>query len=395
MTARFDDSVAQRTRIYLSPPHVGEEERRLVMDAIDSNWVAPLGPHVEAFEQEFGTYVGASQAVALSSGTAAIHLALLAAGVGVGDEVLVSTFTFAATANPVVYVGARPTFIDSERESWNMDPALLEDVLKRRGRRNQLPKAVILVHLYGQSADTDAIRALCDRHGVLLIEDAAEAVGARYKGRAPGIDGWVGVYSFNGNKIITTSGGGMLVTRDAAVASRVRFLATQARDPEVHYQHSAIGYNYRLSNLLAALGRGQLRALEDRVTTRRRIFETYRDALATEPGLSFMPEATWGDARSRATRWLTCVEIDPEEFSVDRETVRLALEGRNVESRPVWKPLHLQPVFASCEFVGPGVAEDIFDKGLCLPSGTALTRDQLETVIDVVRTARRTSALRV
>jgi dTDP-4-amino-4,6-dideoxygalactose transaminase len=375
-------------RLYLSPPHLGDDERRLVLEAIDSNWVAPLGPHVDAFERELAQYVGAKHAVALSSGTAALHLALVVADIGAGDEVLVSSFTFAASANPICYVGARPTFVDSDRGSWNMDPGLLEETLAARARKNRLPKAVVLVHLYGQSADIDPIRDACERYGVRLIEDAAEAVGARYKGRAPGIDGWVGFFSFNGNKIITTSGGGMLVTADATVAARIRSLATQARDPAPHYQHSEVGYNYRLSNLLAAVGRGQLRVLDERVAARRRIFARYQEALSREPGISFMPEATFGDARSRSTRWLTCIEIDPKEFSVDRETVRLALEERDIESRPVWKPLHLQPVFAECETVGGNICETIFRNGLCLPSGSALSNDEIDMVIDIVRNAR-------
>lgn len=375
-------------RLYLSPPHLGQHERRLVLDALESNWIAPLGPHVDAFECEVGGYLGADNAVALSSGTAALHLALLVAGVGKGDEVLVSSFTFAATANPVRYVGATPAFVDCDRESWNMDPNLVAEELEARARRNRLPKALIVVHLYGQCADTDAIKAHCDRYGVLLIEDAAEAIGARYKGRAAGVDGWAGVFSFNGNKIITTSGGGMLVTPSAEIAAKVRHLATQARDPAAHYQHSAIGYNYRLSNLLAAVGRGQLLVLEERVAARRRIFDRYVAALSAEPGISFMPEATFGDSRSRATRWLTCIEIDPREFSVDREAVRLALLSRQIESRPLWKPLHLQPAFTGCAVVGGTVCEGIFDAGLCLPSGSALTDADLDMVTDIIRSVR-------
>lgn len=376
-------------RLYLSPPHLGKDERELVLEAIDSNWVAPFGPQVDAFEAEFAAYAGVAHVVALSSGTAALHLALVVAGVGPGDEVFVSTFTFAASANPICYVGARPTFVDSDRRSWNMDPDLLEEALAGRSRRGQLPKAVVLVHLYGQSADTDRIRAACDRHGVVLIEDAAEACGTLYKGRAVGIDGWAGFYSFNGNKIITTSGGGAFVTADAKSAARVRSLAAQARDQAPHYQHSSIGYNYRLSNLLAAIGRGQLRVLEERVAARRRIFCRYYESLSGSPGIAFMPEENYGDPRSRATRWLTCVEISPNEFGADRDTVRLELHRREIESRPVWKPLHLQPVFADCEVIGGSVSEAIFQNGLCLPSGSALAERELDMVIDGVLYAQR------
>jgi dTDP-4-amino-4,6-dideoxygalactose transaminase len=377
-------------QLFLSPPHLGADERRLLLDAIDSNWVAPLGPHVDAFERELAQYVGTEHAVALSSGTAALHLALVAAGIGTGDEVWVSSFTFAASANPVCYVGARPTFVDSDRISWNLDPSLLAEALADRARRgHRMPRALILVHLYGQSADTDRVAALCAEHGILLIEDAAEALGARYKGRAPGVDGWVGFYSFNGNKIITTSGGGMLVTRDSEIARRVRMLSTQAREPAPHYQHAHVGYNYRLSNLLAAVGRGQLRVLEDRVAARRRIFERYRAALAAEPGITFMPEARFNHDDSSATRWLTCLEVDPIAFGATREQIRLTLAAHDIESRPVWKPLHLQPVFADCDVIGGSVCRDIFDRGLCLPSGSAMTDEMVDRVSDLVLRSRK------
>ena len=367
-------------RIYLSPPHLSGLEQQYVADAFATNWIAPLGPHVEAFEREFCAATGARHAVATSSGTAALHLALILANVGAGDEVLVSTLTFIASANPVIYVGGRPTFVDSERISWNMDPNLLEDLLARRARRGQLPKAIVLVHLFGQSADIDPILETCQRYGVCLIEDAAEALGAEYKGKMPGVFGQFGIYSFNGNKIITTSGGGMLVTESAAEAGQARKLATQARDSAPHYQHSSIGYNYRMSNVLAGIGRGQLAVLPERVDARRRNFAYYAKALVGLPGISFMPEAPWG----RATRWLSVIVVDPSLFGATREDIRVALEHENIEARPVWKPLHMQPVFAGCDYVGGSVAEEIFSNGLCLPSGSSMTDGDLERVIRIL-----------
>jgi pyridoxal phosphate-dependent aminotransferase EpsN len=364
---------------------MGGNEQALVAEAFASNWIAPLGPHVDGFEAEFAARVGSRHAAALSSGTAALHLALQLVGVGAGDEVLVSSLTFSASVNPIVYLGARPVFIDSERGSWNMDPALLEETLEARARAGKLPKAVLLVHLYGQSADIDPILAACERHGVVLVEDAAEALGATYKGRAPGTFGKVGIYSFNGNKIITTSGGGMLVADDEALVAHARKLATQARDPAPHYEHTEIGYNYRLSNVLAAIGRGQLQVLEDRVLARRANFAFYTEALGDLPGIELMPEAPWG----RHSRWLTTLTIDPREFGADREEVRLALDAGNIEARPVWKPMHLQPVFSRYEAVGGAVAEDLFARGLCLPSGSNLLREDLERVAEAVRQVHR------
>ncbi|MFN8486686.1 MAG: aminotransferase class I/II-fold pyridoxal phosphate-dependent enzyme [Caldilineaceae bacterium] len=357
------------------------QEERMVAEAFATNWIAPVGPHVTAFEEEFAELVGAPYAAALSSGTAALHLALLLAGVGQGDEVLVSTLTFSASANPIMYLGGRPVFIDSESRSWNMDPELLCETLTRKARQGRLPKAVVVVHLYGQSANLAPILEACNRYGVPLIEDAAEALGSTYQGHAPGTLGKAGIYSFNGNKIITTSGGGMLVSADAAFIAHAKKLATQARDNAPHYQHSEIGYNYRLSNVLAGIGRGQLLVLEDRVQARRHNFAYYQKHLGDLPGLAFMPEAPWG----RHTRWLTCLTIDPEQFGATREEIRLALEENNIEARPVWKPLHLQPVFANYESVNPGVAEDLFLRGLCLPSGSNLTEAELERVVTVVR----------
>ena len=357
----------------------------LVEQAFASNWIAPLGPQVDAFEREFCQTVGARHAVAVSSGTAALHLALILSDVGSGDEVFVSTLTFSASVNPIIYQGARPVFVDSERHSWNMDPALLVEALEQRARQRRLPKAVVLVHIYGQSADVDPILAACQRHNVILIEDAAEALGASYKGQTPGVLGRMGIYSFNGNKIITTSGGGMLVAADELLIAHGRKLATQAREPAPHYEHTEIGYNYRMSNVLAAIGRGQLQVLEDRVQARRRNFDWYSQMLGHLPGIEFMPEAPWG----RHNRWLTVITIDSGHFGVDRETVRLALEAVNIESRPVWKPMHLQPVFSSYEYVGDDVAASFFRDGLCLPSGSNLSAADLERVVDIIVNLRR------
>ena len=319
---------------------------QFVAEAFAGNWIAPVGPHVNAFEQEFAALVGVDHAAALSSGTAARHLALMLAGVGPGDEVIVSTLTFSASANPIVYLGAKPVLIDSETTSWNMDPALLVETLQRKARQGKLPKAVVLVHLYGQSANIAPIRAACDRYGVALIEDAAEALGSTYQGRSPGTFGQAGIYSFNGNKIITTSGGGMLVSNDGAFIAHARKLATQARDDAPHYQHSEIGYNYRLSNVLAGIGRGQIRVLEERAQrrvpigreARRRNFDYYYETLGHLPGIDFRAqwapapgrEAPWG----RHTRWLTCMTVNPDEFGATREDLRLALEAENIEARP-------------------------------------------------------------
>ena len=369
-----------KQRIYLSSPHMSGQEERFVAEAFATNWIAPVGPHVTAFEEEFAEMVGTPYAAALSSGTAALHLALMLAGVGTGDEVLVSTLTFSASANPIVYLGGRPVFIDSERVSWNMDPELLVATLARKARQGCLPKAVIIVHLYGQSADLNPILEACNTYDIPLIEDAAEALGSSYQGRAPGTFGKTGIYSFNGNKIITTSGGGMLVSHDAALITHAKKLATQARDPGPHYQHSEIGYNYRLSNVLAGIGRGQLQVLEDRVEARRHNFDYYQETLGHLPGIEFMPEASWG----RHTRWLTCITIDPHEFGATGEEIRLALEAENIEARPVWKPMHMQPIFAEYESVGGAVAEALFTQGLCLPSGSNLTETDLARVVATI-----------
>ncbi|ULP70398.1 Putative pyridoxal phosphate-dependent aminotransferase EpsN [Nodularia sphaerocarpa UHCC 0038] len=368
--------------ILLSTPHIGNQELQFVKEAFDTNWIAPVGPHVDAFEQEFCQLTGAGYGAAVSSGTAALHLALQLVGVESGDEVFCSTLTFVATANPIIYLGAKPVFIDSDRTSWNMNPELLQLALENRAHSGKLPKAVVLVHLYGQSADIDPILKICDQYDIPLIEDAAEALGATYKGRSPGTFGRIGIYSFNGNKIITTSGGGMLVADDPQLVAKARFLATQARDPAPHYQHSEIGYNYRLSNILAGIGRGQLQVLSERVAARRRNFEIYAAALGNLPGIEFMPEVNYG----QATRWLTCLTINPQAFGADREQIRIALAAKQIEARPVWKPLHLQPVFAECECIGGAIAEDLFIHGLCLPSGSNLTDEDLARVIDEITT---------
>ncbi|HEY9480216.1 MAG TPA: aminotransferase class I/II-fold pyridoxal phosphate-dependent enzyme [Gemmatimonadaceae bacterium] len=378
------------SRIYLSPPHMGPLEQQLIAEVFASNWIAPLGPHVDAFQSEFAKMVGSSQAVALSSGTAALHLAIQLTGAGPGDDVLVSTLTFAASVNPIRYVGATPVFIDSERESWNMDPELLCNELARRARIGKLPKAVVLVHLYGQCAHIGPIMAACQRYEIPVIEDAAEALGASYQGEHPGTFGRMGIFSFNGNKIITTSGGGMLVTEDALLAARALKLATQARDRAPHYEHSEIGYNYRMSNVLAAIGRGQLRVLEDRVEARRRNFEYYAEALGDIPGLDFQPEADWG----RHTRWLTTLTVDPRAYGATSTTLRQALEASNIEARPVWKPMHLQPVFREFPVVGGAVSADLFSRGICLPSGSSLTEEELERVCQVVRSVHEMASPR-
>ena len=440
------------TRIYLSPPHLSGKELEFVRDAFESNWIAPLGPQVDAFEQEFVEAIsgleprmdtdkhrvtnsgfsmhnsslsaGPLYATALSSGTAALHLALRILGLQRGEEVICSTFTFSASANAIAYEGGVPVFIDCDAASWNMDPGLLREELAACARRGKLPRAVIVVDLYGQCADYDPILAACAEYGVPVIEDAAEALGATYEGkvkakvkvekgngrsssqkskaksqkskppiststftsacsRPAGSFGAAAVFSFNGNKIITTGGGGMLVSHDKAIVEKARFLATQARDSAPHYQHSEIGFNYRMSNVLAAIGRGQLQVLTQRIAARRRNFEFYQQALGDLPGIEFMPEAPFG----RSARWLTCLTIDPEVFGATREDVRLALDKENIEARPVWKPMHLQPVFKGCRVRGGGVSERLFENGLCLPSGSALTEQDLGRVCEVVRKA--------
>jgi pyridoxal phosphate-dependent aminotransferase EpsN len=368
--------------ILLSTPHMGQNELEFVKEAFTTNWIAPVGPHIDAFEQEFCAVTGAEYAAAVSSGTAAIHLALRLLDIGAGDEVFCSTLTFAASANPIIYQNATPVFVDSDSKSWNMNPDLFCEAIAHRAKIGKLPKAVILVHLYGQSADIEPILQTCDQYEIPIIEDAAEALGATYKGKTPGTFGRIGIYSFNGNKIITTSGGGMLVSNQPELVAKAKFLATQARDTAPHYQHSQIGFNYRMSNVLAGIGRGQLQVLGERVAARRRNFEVYQQALGHLPGIKFMPEADFGTC----TRWLSCLTIDSQKFGADREHVRLELAKQQIETRPVWKPLHLQPVFASCEVLGKEVSEHLFADGLCLPSGSNLTDEELQQVIDAIYT---------
>ncbi|UCG42172.1 MAG: DegT/DnrJ/EryC1/StrS family aminotransferase [candidate division WOR-3 bacterium] len=422
-----------KRRIYLSPPHMSGREMDLVRQAFESNWIAPLGPHVDAFERELCDLIDIPHAVALSSGTAALHLALRVLTRTEGRRtkdhrrrgaVFCSSFTFSATANAIAYEGLTPVFIDCDGQSWCMDPGLLREELEACAKRGKLPLAVIVVDLYGQSADHDPILAACDEFGVPVIEDAAEALGATYWGaektgdggrktgrgssrssvtgpRPAGSFGAAGVFSFNGNKVITTSGGGMLVSHDRAIVDKARFLATQARDPAPHYQHSEIGFNYRISNILAAIGRAQLEVLEERVGARRRNFEFYQQALGDLPGVKFMPEAPYG----RSTRWLTCLAIEQDEAEAKGKigtkrndsssspgststfvlTLIEALEAENIEARPLWKPMHLQPVFRGCRVCGGAVSERLFETGLCLPSGSALTKEDLERISAVVR----------
>ena len=370
-------------QVLLSTPHMGEAELEYVAEAFRTNWIAPLGPNVDAFETEIAAMVGVKHAVALSSGTAAIHIALRLLDVGVGDVVFCSTLTFIASINPAIYQGARPVFIDSEPESWNMSPRALEQALLAAKAAGQLPKAVIVVCLYGQSADMDPIVALCDQFGVPLVEDAAESLGAKYRGRASGTFGKLGIYSFNGNKIITTSGGGMLVTDSAEMADRARFLATQARDPAPHYQHSVIGYNYRMSNVLAGVGRGQLKVLDERVAARRRVFETYKSELASIDWLEWMPEPEW----SFSTHWLAACVIKPDAPITVDKLIR-ALSDEFIEARPMWKPMHLQPIFADAEYYRHGnesVSDGLFERGICLPSGSNLTDGQIGRVIETIQ----------
>ncbi len=382
-------------RIYLSPPHMSGHERELVEEVFRSNWIAPLGPMVDAFEREMCGYTGAKSSLAVSSGTAAIHLALMLLGVKQGDEVLCSSFTFAGSAFPIVYCGATPVFIDSEEESWNMDPELLDHAIKDRIRKGKKPKACIVVHLYGQSANMDAIMQVCAKHGVPVIEDAAESLGSFYRGKHTGTIAPLGVLSFNGNKIITTSGGGMLLGHDPAMIKKAKYLATQAREDLPYYEHNEIGFNYRMSNIVAAIGRGQLMVIEQRVARRREIFEYYKKELSDIPGISFMPEPVW----SRSNRWLTCMTIDEnftraqgegktssiKPFNFSTDFIRLSLERENIESRPFWKPMHLQPVFRNCPVYTKGVSERLFNTGLCLPSGTGMTEADLARVTACIK----------
>ncbi len=369
-------------RILLSVPHMGGQEQTFVDEAFASNWLSPVGPNIDAFEREFQALLGLP-AVALSSGTAAIHMGLRWLGVQPHDEVLCSTLTFAASCNPVRYLGAEPVFIDSDYATWNMDPNLLEKALIHRARINKLPKAVIVVHLYGQCADMDAIQGLCATYGLPVLEDAAEALGAKYKGRPAGTLGDLAAFSFNGNKIITTTGGGMLVSKDPEAIVKARFWAMQARDPGIAYNHSEIGYNYRLSNVLAGIGRGQLRVLNRRVRERREVAFRYRDAFADLAGIKLMPQASYG----LHTNWLSCFCIDEARFGCSRDELIRILDAANIETRPVWKPMHLQVLYSRSECYGGAVAEDLYRRGICLPSSSSLSADEQLYVVNAVRRA--------
>ena len=379
-------------RIFLSPPHLGRHEINYVHKAIEDNWVAPVGPNLAGFEADICAAVGVPFCVALTSGTAALHLGLLLLGVGPGNEVLCPSFTFMATANPILYCGATPVFVDSEPDTWNLCPVRLREAIEDRIKRSKKPRVLLLVHLYGMPAKVPEILAMAAEFGIPVLEDAAEALGARFNGQPLGSFGRVGVFSFNGNKILTTSGGGALVTHDRALAERARFLATQAKDDAPHYQHSEVGYNYRLSNLLAGIGRGQMELLADRVKRRREIFRWYQEHLAGLPNLEVAPDTE--APGSLANRWLTTVLLGPADppddgsaFAVTPEILRWALEAHNIESRPLWKPLHLQPLFAGAPMYGGAVCADLFARGLCLPSGTALTEADLCRVAEALREA--------
>jgi dTDP-4-amino-4,6-dideoxygalactose transaminase len=368
------------SRIYLSPPDVRPVERKMLLDALDSGWVAPAGPDIDAFEEELADRCGVEHAVAVSSGTAALHLALLLAGVQPGDDVLVPTFTFAATANAVVYCGGRPCFIDSEARTWNLDPELLRGELDERRRQNRLPAAVVTVDLYGQCAAYEEIVPLCEELEIPIVEDAAEALGASWQSRPAGSFGRFGVLSFNGNKIITTSGGGALLADDEAAADRARYLATQARQPFVHYEHTEVGFNYRLSNLLAAFGRGQLAGLTDRIERRATIRTSYESLFHDRAGIVLAPL----DPRGSSNHWLTCVTLDADVVGIDREALRVGLERADIESRPTWKPLHLQAAYAESPARLSGVSEEIFRSGLCLPSGSGLSDGDVARVVAAI-----------
>ena len=366
-------------RILLSIPHMSGGEAGYVEQAFRSNWLSTVGPNLNAFEQRIEERLGLA-AVALSSGTAAIHLGLRLLGVGPGDEVLCPTLTFAASCNPVLYLGAKPVFLDSEAASWNLDPGLLDRVLRERAAMNRIPKALVVVHLFGQCADMDPITAICARYGVAILEDAAEAMGASYRGRPAGTLGDVAAFSFNGNKIITTTGGGMLVSRRRDWVEKARFWSTQARDAGIAFEHSELGYNYRLSNVLAGIGLGQLEVLDQRVRERRIIAFRYAEAFENLNGITLMPQAPYG----LHTNWLSCFLIEEKKFGIDRDQLISRLNAADIESRPVWKPMHLQKLYQKCERYGGLVAEDLFRRGICLPSSSNLTLEDQERVIAVV-----------
>lgn len=376
----------ENKRIYLASPHMGGLEEVFVKEAFDTNWIAPLGANVDGFEKELSEYVGSKTGAALASGTAAIHMALKAVGVKKGDKVFCSSLTFAASCNPIIYEGGIPVFIDSEPESHNMSPVALEKAFKAYEEKREMPKAVIVVNLYGQSADMDKIIEICKKYNVPIIEDAAESLGATYKGKHSGTFGEYGVYSFNGNKIITTSGGGMLVSNNEEGIAKVRFWSTQARDKARHYEHTELGYNYRMSNIVAGIGRGQLRVLEDRIAKKREIFETYKEAFKEIEDIEMMPVCEYGEPNY----WLTTITLS-ENSKVKPLDIILALEKENIESRPIWKPMHIQPYYKEYDFYSHNdedevsVSEDIFNRGVCLPSDTKMTKEEQERVIKIIR----------
>ena len=381
MTPQADRRNERMARLFLSPPHMSGKEQEFVRQAFESNYIALLGPMVEAFERELAEELEVSHVLSTASGTAAIHLALRCLDIRPGDEVWASTLTFIGSIAPIVYERARPVFIDADPKTWTLDPTLLSEALDTAARKNELPKAILPTDLYGQSCDLDVIVETAERYGIPVICDSAEAMGTVYRGRKAGSGALMAAYSFNGNKIITTSGGGALTSADEKLVQRACYLSTQAREPVVHYEHKEVGYNYRLSNILAAIGRAQLSVLADRVARRRQIFQRYVDGLGDLPGISFMPEASYG----RHSRWLSVILIDVVQFGADYEAVRQALEGHNIESWPVWKPMHRQPVFSGARTIGGAVADSFYARGLCLPSGTGMSQSDQDRVIAVVR----------
>ncbi len=368
-------------RIWLSPPHMGGTEINYIHEAFTTNWIAPLGPNVDGFEKDLSLYTNVTDTAVLDSGTAAIHLALIILGVKSCDEVICQSFTFSASANPIAYLGATPIFIDSEHDTWNIDPNLLEEAIKSRISKGKKPKAIILVHLYGMPAKIDEIKSIADKYEIPLIEDAAEALGSRYKDKHVGTFGDMGIFSFNGNKIITTSGGGALISNNEEYIKKARFLATQARDDAPHYEHSEIGFNYRMSNIIAGIGRGQMEVMDERVIIRRNNFELYRKELSKFEGIRFLLEPE----NSFSNRWLTTIIVDPVKTNgITREDIRFELEKENIESRPLWKPMHLQPVFKDAPHYSNGTSESLFKDGLCLPSGSNLSENDFERIFLII-----------
>ena len=375
-----------KSKIWLSSPHMGSMEQVFVQEAFDTNWIAPLGPHVNGFEADLQQYTGAAHAAALSSGTAALHLSLIMLNVKPEDEVICQSFTFSASANPIAYLGAKPVFVDSERDTWNMSPEWLEKAIMDRIAKGKKPAAIIVVHLYGMPARMEEIIHIASRYEIPLIEDAAEALGSGIHGKKCGTFGKLNILSFNGNKIITTSGGGALLSEDADLIKKSRFLATQARDDAPHYQHSQIGYNYRMSNVVAAIGRGQMVVLEDRIAARRANYDRYKQFFREINRKGYQVELLPEPEGFFSNRWLTTITVDPElNQGITREVIRLALDKENIESRPLWKPMHLQPVFAEAAFYGDGTSEQLFEQGLCLPSGSNLLEEDFERIFEVLR----------